>query len=409
MITKINIKGFKSLKNAEVEFYTKKNIADKNKDVTRKHQLLNGGFAYTFNLAGLIGANATGKSSFLEAILIYKTIVLNHYFDINKPEFRFFFELEKKPKQFNFEYLIDDNVLKHEVNLNENFQITCEKLSILNKAKKDNSWSLIFQNNYKYSLLWRLNEISQYEKDESFNLNSVQISLIKKLFEFIKHIVFFNNNLGIFENNMLLPLLVQDLKYFFLNKNSETQNRFDLIKDLISAVDPNIIDFEYDQLRDEIIVLVQENDKVVKVLLDNISVGTKRFIFIMLPIILRKNETNFYLIDEIENSLHPTLIDTILRLFYFNDTNLNNSQLFFTTHNPYIFDQIELHNSCINISLYNSDENFAKLSNFNDYKRNDKLFSKNYILEIINSHPESNNIYQIYENFSNKKDESNLM
>lgn len=65
MLTKIKIKGFKSLTNAEIEYYTHKNIANKNKNVTITHKLTNTNILYTFNLVGIIGGNATGKSSFL--------------------------------------------------------------------------------------------------------------------------------------------------------------------------------------------------------------------------------------------------------------------------------------------------------------------------------------------------------
>lgn len=403
MITKINIKGFKSLKNAEVEFYTNKNIADKNKEVVRKHKLANSNFVYTFNLAGIIGANASGKTSFFDAIYIYKQIVINQ-FDNIKAKFKNFFEFEKKSKKFSFEYLINQNIIKHEIICDENFQIVSEKLYFQEK-RINNDWKIIFDNTYKYSLLWRIAEISKYEKNETFDLNDFEISLINQLFNFIKNIAYFNNNWGVVEENYSLSWMNREIKRCFLEqKNLENQKFLSLFKILILAADPNIVAFEYDRLRDEIIVLVRSNNKIIKVFLDNLSDGTKRFVFIMLPILLNKRQPSLYLIDEIENSFHPRIVDTILRLFYFNENNINSLQLLFTTHNPYIFDETEIHNSCINISLYDFDKNFQKLSNFENYniKRNDKLFSKNYILEIINSHPDNNNINDIYDNFSTK-------
>lgn len=403
MITKINIKGFKSLKNAEVEFYTNKNVADKNKEVVKKHKLLNNNFVYTFNLAGIIGANASGKTSFFDAIYIYQQIVINQFGNI-KTKFKNFFEFEKKAKKFSFEYLINENIVKHEIICDEDFQIISEKLFFQEKCSDDN-WKLIFDNKYKYSLLWRIAEISKYEKNETFDLNGFEINLINQLFNFIKNIAFFKNNWGIFEEDHYLSWMKKRIKRCLLEqKNVQNQEFLKLFKNLMLAADPNIINFEYDQLRDEIIILVRNNNKIIKVLLDNLSDGTKRFVFIMLPVLLNKNQASLYIIDEIENSFHPKIVDTILRLFYFNENNLNNSQLLFTTHNPYIFDDAEIHNNCINVSLYDSDKNFLKLSNFENYnvKRNDKLFSKNYILEIINSHPDNNYIDDIYEDFSIK-------
>lgn len=402
MITRIEIKGFKSLNNAVVDFYASKNIADKNKQVTRKHKLKTNDFKYTFNLAGIVGANATGKTSFLNAVYFYKDIVTNQFKLDEKKEKVLLYSLEKQEKEFTFEYLIENEFLTHKLKLDEKINVLSETLTILKSNNGEQKWETIFMNNKNYSLLWRVAEISEYE-EKNYNIFSFEakyIKFINKIFKEIQEISFFRNNYERHFNHFLFYWKPK-LKDSFKNKISKKdRENIALLKTLITAVDPNIIDFIYDEAEDDIFVIIEDIDKKVKVPFQNLSDGTKRCIMLIFPIFLRRKTTNFYLIDEIENSFHPRIVETILSLFYFNENNVNNSQLLFTTHNPYIFDSPKIHNSCINVGLYNTKQNFEKLSNFDEYKRNDKLFSKNYMLEVINSHPDSNNLYELYDKFS---------
>ena len=45
------------------------------------------------------------------------------------------------------------------------------------------------------------------------------------------------------------------------------------------------------------------------------------------------------IIDELDNSLHTTLVEAILKLFNSKETNPNNAQLIFTTHDTNLLNQ----------------------------------------------------------------------
>lgn len=64
------------------------------------------------------------------------------------------------------------------------------------------------------------------------------------------------------------------------------------------------------------------------------SDGTKKLFFMLLTIldILRNNKT--LLVDEIEDSLHPKIVDYIIKLFNASDS----AQLIFSTHNTNLLD-----------------------------------------------------------------------
>ncbi|WP_339045973.1 ATP-binding protein [Spiroplasma endosymbiont of Colias croceus] len=307
----------------------------------------------------------------------------------------------KEKKLFSFEYIINNNLLKHDLEFSDHFKLIKEKLFIFEKINNEvTEWKTIFENYKDYCLLWRVATISEYEEKITFKFEEKEVNLINNLFLFIKNIEIFDNVFGVYEHHHL----THNLKKIFKSKNDKSKQELKNLKILIKAVDPNIIDLQYHGYDDDIIAIVKDkNNKEIKVPFENISEGTKRFLYLM-PRIMNNDKNKIYIIDEIENSFHPRIIDTILRIFYYNQNNPNNSQLLFTTHNPYIFDIAKIHNNCINVSLYNQNNNFEKLSNSENYgiKRNDKLFSKNYILEIINSHPDSDSIDEIYNRFTKK-------
>jgi len=69
-----------------------------------------------------------------------------------------------------------------------------------------------------------------------------------------------------------------------------------------------------------------------KLLLDQESIGTQKFISVMGPIIDTLKNGKVLLVDEFDNSLHPLLTKFIIDLFESSETNKKNAQLIVTTH-----------------------------------------------------------------------------
>jgi AAA15 family ATPase/GTPase len=71
---------------------------------------------------------------------------------------------------------------------------------------------------------------------------------------------------------------------------------------------------------------------------ENESAGTKRFYSLVGPWldILRRGST--VCIDELETSMHPTMVRELLKLFFSEETNPQGAQIIFTTHNPLLLD-----------------------------------------------------------------------
>ncbi len=70
------------------------------------------------------------------------------------------------------------------------------------------------------------------------------------------------------------------------------------------------------------------------------SEGTLKFISISGPIIDTLTYGGVLIVDELDTKLHPTLADKIIELFNSNESNPNNAQLIFTSHNLSTMEQL---------------------------------------------------------------------
>jgi len=66
--------------------------------------------------------------------------------------------------------------------------------------------------------------------------------------------------------------------------------------------------------------------------LDNESYGTRNWFALLGPLLLTLRDGAVLLVDELDNSLHPTLVAEFVRLFQDPEANPKNAQLIFTSH-----------------------------------------------------------------------------
>lgn len=78
-------------------------------------------------------------------------------------------------------------------------------------------------------------------------------------------------------------------------------------------------------------------DKEYHISLQNESDGTKKVFKLIGPFIDIINKGGTLFIDEIDTSLHPLMVNELLKLF-FSETNTNGAQIIFTSHNPILLD-----------------------------------------------------------------------
>lgn len=109
------------------------------------------------------------------------------------------------------------------------------------------------------------------------------------------------------------------------------------------------------------------------------SAGTQRFFALLGEIIIALECGFVMLVDELETSLHPVLLNEVIRLFFSEESNKNGAQIIFTSHNP----------MCLDLNLLRRDQIWftekdeygeGHLYPLTDYSpRNDESLTRGYL------------------------------
>jgi AAA15 family ATPase/GTPase len=120
-------------------------------------------------------------------------------------------------------------------------------------------------------------------------------------------------------------------------------------------------------------------DKVEFALLKNESEGTRKFFNLLGPILDTLDKGSILVVDELDARFHPFITRFIIHLFHSKQTNPNNAQLIFATHDTNLLDKNLFRRD--QVWFTEKDQYGATyLYSLAEYKvRNDKNFEKNYI------------------------------
>jgi len=84
---------------------------------------------------------------------------------------------------------------------------------------------------------------------------------------------------------------------------------------------------------------IKGTDEVAWLPLEEESDGTKKLFAYAAPLLDGLAKGRVFLVDELDNGLHPLMLRFLLKLFHSSDTNRNNGQLVFSTHNTSVLDR----------------------------------------------------------------------
>lgn len=307
--------------------------------------------------AVIYGANASGKSNlikaFTTAILMVRNsnmISLGGKWDVLKP-FLFSEDTNNSPSEFEFIFIAnkikyryffsaDVNRIYNESldayysqkptniftrkNTTEYSFINSDKKTLESIASKNTENKLFLTSattwNYektKDAFLWFLNSIDTHVSFDSMldqdlinysnndeDLKEFTLKLLKESDIFIKDL-----RVSYEEKDV-------DNSSFIVNNKNQGPLKMKSVK---IAMDHEIVDS-------------QKQIKIYTLDIEEESSGTK-ILFALAPILKRAFEkTKIIIVDELEKSLHPTLVKYIVKLFNNEKLNTNNSQLIFTTH-----------------------------------------------------------------------------
>lgn len=359
MLLDIEIKNLKSFKNQTIFSMEAENkIEDRNSfevEVGKeKFELL--------KTAVLFGGNASGKSNFTSVLSIFRYYLFNKGIEkYNKEGFRF--GEEDKNSTIKVRNVVDDKVYEYILEINFNTKkIIKEKLYITALERK-----LVFERENNKIVKYDKETFSEYEITIGFINETLtdSDSVISRIIEWrvpeeIEKYIFYidkikinnySDDLGkyIYENKNNKKLVIEFLKKIGIIVNDievyREKNEF-FLKNIRESKEFQILsEKEQEKLLSQIayiyrIHFVYEDNQKQKYKLEYYeqSAGTQKILSMFFPIYNLLNNGGVMIIDELDITLHYSLIKEIIKMFNSVEYNRKNAQLIFTTHNLLLLD-----------------------------------------------------------------------
>lgn len=342
------------------------------------------------------GANASGKSSVLEALyFMFDIIKMSSRMDINNDLPTIPFAFSKKSREENSEYEIsialNDYEYRYGFTINKNgfdmewlykkkFNSTTKATQkIIFERYKDNiEFGKTFE---KYKKTWDLfgNNIN-INSNKLLILSNVAIKEekgdLRDIYNFISKF-----------NFKIESVLKQQVSIDILTQNNLLYKKF---QDIINEFDPCLLGIRIDKLnddeRDNIYKIsgvhknIDDNQKQILIPLQGESDGTVK-IFNIMPTILKNLEVGgLLIIDELDVKLHPLLFKKIVNMYKDKEINKNNAQLIYTAHSTFLFNSDDLRRDQLYLVEKNS-QGKSKLYSLSEFRklRIDADYEKKYL------------------------------
>lgn len=328
-------------------------------------------------VAAFYGANAAGKSNFLSAIECARDLIVGEKVDIDR-----YISTTEDPTCFSFTFIAKNNLkynytlaIKKDIIVDERLSIykTNRPTNIFSYSKELDTFEIgnMFKDNEKTAIKFNFEKnpnqpvISQLQKSDSedartaFNFfkNDIFPSISNKLkidinTSKLTHVLDENEEIHAFLNETLFAadLGIKSVNLVESESGANKEQQKILSKALIDftkAGNPEISKEEIERLEKTSSIF----DKIKKVIFEHEINGTKASFDIekesdgtiaacgilldLLPIL---STGSVYIIDELDRSLHPSIMAQIIEIFNYASTNPNNAQLIFSTHDVSLLD-----------------------------------------------------------------------
>lgn len=330
-----------------------------NINTTKSRFLQNNIFKYdeieVLKTIALYGANASGKSNIIKAIrfciaMVYDSHKHNENSIFNFKPFKFK-GYSNKPSSFFIRFVHEEIEYKYSFTLNRN-EILTESLFYYphgRKAKvftRDEQAGKDKRDKYSFgaSVIKRPFDVVESTSNKTLFISrasQMDREIPKKIFHFF-HSKFIrrHSSYGIRNVDALINSYKEHLLKALQMADSDIIDfKHRIIKEKGKKIRANLDTqeafFEDDELESiEIKTYHRFSPRIPFNFMTEESDGTRKLFFMMLTIldIVRNNKT--LLIDEIEDSLHPKIVDYIIKIFYASES----AQLIFSTHNTNLLD-----------------------------------------------------------------------
>lgn len=351
---------------------------------------------YLHTIQAIIGANATGKTTFVELLVTLGALINNDIAGLQQISFlkRVSYDdvMEIKVSYYNEK---DNNIYQYEnsITRNENDLIQVQDEKIYKKkffkskmrSKKD---LLDFSNPSDYQVLTK--EALAKIIDGKYNVSLEQSTLLSLAGNID------NTSIVAYAANSVQSTIYQGLN-FQKKLESEFKEKYtELQMSIIRMLDSKIVDFGFDMEKEKFHVefsnLKSYQNLSYSDLCSLLSDGTIKglTLFNVITEILREGQ--LLVVDEIETHFSKAIVDVIVGLFYDKRINKNGAQLIFTTHYAELLDDISR-----NDAVYITDVEYTGLlkSVNKSIERQELKKSQQYIAGKIGSKPKYENIEKL--------------
>ena len=308
----------------------------------------------------LFGGNASGKSNFTSILNIFRYYLFNKGIEkYNKEGFRF--GEEEKNSIIKVRNIIENKIYEYILEINFNARkVVKEELYVATEEKK-----LVFKRENNRIIEYDAEIFSEYEVTISFinetltdNDSVISRIIAWKVPELIEKYILYidkmkinncSDDLGkyIYENENNKRLVIE-----FLKKIGIIVNDIEVFREKNEFFLKNIRENKEFQILSE-----KEQEKILSQILYNYRVhfiyankekyrldyyeqseGTQKILSMFFPIYNILNNGGVMIIDELDMTLHYSLIKEIIKMFNSVEYNKKNAQLIFTTHNLLLLD-----------------------------------------------------------------------
>ena len=396
---------------------------------THKHHVYNSGKVDILKSAAIYGANGAGKSSLIKAIEFLQESVTygGIYKSVNDKKFKLDKTNELKPTKFEIEFTVDKKIYAYGVSFNnlivveewlyESGITIDDKMIFERKTLKSGKQSIKMSDKYqktqKQKLLIELMEDNLLKSNELFlgktnELKIKEISSAKNVIE--KEIVIIHpgskfqslvpaltssNRFNTFANEMLetfdtgvseLDIETMDIdKYFGEDDETTKKEIIQDIKDghsvlLNTETGGVLVTKENGKYVVKKVIAKHLNNEGKKISFDltEESDGTQRLLDFIPAFDGILNDEMCFIIDEIDQSLHPTLLKSLIQKIMNNEN--TKGQLIFTTHESNLLDLDIFRQDEIWFSEKNNKTGSTQLYSLSDFKpRYDLDIRKGYL------------------------------
>lgn len=436
MLIRFSVENFRS-------FSTKQEFNMISGRYTRHNdRVISGNNQDLLTISSIYGENGAGKSNFIKALWFLQKLVIRGSRDRNENIAPVRYKLDdnwlSKPSKFEIEFIIEKKQYLYTMSIINN-RIDEEELYIINnEGSRDRIFTRSTDHNNKSRLKISKPGLKVSKEKEDLRRQIYQEELRpnqpflyegynKDMKRLHNPYTWFNEILIIIRpESFFVPQiasLANDSKY-----QKEVTNLINKLKPGIDNLTIERINFDdffgsEDQDEKEKILKNLTNERIYKVVKDEItyniylnkfnkpevaklvsehrgvfgdnikfeiseeSDGTQRFINLMPALIESASTSQVYIIDELERSMHTSLVRQFIKTFISKRCKKNNTQLIYTTHNTNLMDLDLLRQD--EIWIFTNKDYSSKIYSLSDYNvRFDKKIQKAYLRGAFGGIPE---------------------